>query len=211
MIANAHPAPGAEPRRARATLLTSLNCDRGYGVALLGCLALPWALRAGGAVWAAALRYQRPGIAAGQWWRLVSAHWVHFDAHHLLLDSAGLVLLWMAYARELRPAHWLVVLAAATFAIDAGLWWGDPDVSWYLGLSGLLHGAWAAGALAQLLRREWRGGLMLALLAIKLLLEQRAGASLVAQGMPVVTLAHAMGALGGGVAVAALALRREPL
>jgi rhomboid family GlyGly-CTERM serine protease len=211
MIANAHSSPGSRQRWTSGTLLTSLNCDRGRGAVLLACLALPWALRAGGSSWAAELRYERSGIAAGEWWRLASAHWVHLDAHHLLLDSAGLVLLWIAYARELRPVHWLVVLAAATFAIDAGLWWGDPAVSWYLGLSGLLHGAWAAGALAQLLRREWRGGLMLALLAIKLVLEQRAGASVVAQGMPVVTLAHALGALGGGMAVAALALRRKPL
>ena len=129
-----------------------------------------------------------------------------------VLDSAGLVLLWFLYARELRPAHWLWVLAIATVAIDAGLWWGDPGLSWYLGISGLLHAAWAAGAMAQLLRGERRGGaLMLVMLAIKLLLERRAGGSLLSPGLPVVTLAHDFGTLGGVLAVAALALRRKPL
>jgi rhomboid family GlyGly-CTERM serine protease len=193
------------------SLLASLNCDRRRGAALLGCLALLWALQAGGPELALALRYERTAIAGGEWWRLASAHWVHLDARHLLLDSAGLALLWSLYARELRPAQWLLVLLGATAAIDAGLWWGDPGLQWYLGISGLLHGAWSAGATAQLLRGDRRGALMLALLAGKLLLERHGGASLVAAGMPIVTLAHACGALGGCVIVVALALRRKPL
>jgi rhomboid family GlyGly-CTERM serine protease len=191
--------------------LASLNCDRRMGAALLGCLALLWALRLGDPALTLALRYERVAIGHGEWWRLVSAHWVHLDARHLLLDSAGLVLLWCLYARELRPGQWLLVLACATLAVDAGLWWGDPGLAWYLGISGLLHGAWAAGAMAQWLRGERRGALMLALLAFKLLLERRAGASLVSAALPVVPLAHVFGALGGLVAVAALALRRKPL
>lgn len=192
-------------------ILASLNCDRRRGAALLGVLALLWALRAGDPAWTLALRYERVPIAEGQWWRLATAHWVHLDARHLLLDSAGLVLLWCLYARELRPMQWLQVTAVATVVIDAGLWWGDPGLSWYLGISGLLHGAWVAGAAAQLLRGDRRGGIMLALLAIKLLLEHRSGTSLSSAVMPVVTLAHAYGALGGLVAVVALALRRKPL
>ena len=192
-------------------ILASLNCDRRRGLTLLGCLALLWALHAGGPAWMLALRYEREAIAHGQWWRLVTAHWVHLDARHLLLDSAGLVLLWCLYVRELRPAQWLLVLAAATLGVDAGLWWADPGLSWYLGISGLLHGAWAAGALAQWLRGDRRGAIMLAVLAVKLLLEHRGGASLLSSGMPVVPLAHLFGALGGLAAVAALALRRKPL
>jgi hypothetical protein len=42
---------------------------------------------------------------------------------------------------------------------------------------------------------------MLALLAIKLVLEQRSGASLLVSGFPVVTMAHVYGALGGLLAV----------
>jgi rhomboid family GlyGly-CTERM serine protease len=195
----------------RQRVLTSLNCDRRTGAVLLGCLALLWALRAGGPEWTVALRYERVRIAGGQWWRLVTGHWVHLDTRHLLLDSGGLVLLWCLYARELRPAQWLLVLAGATFAIDAGLWWGDPGLAWYVGISGLLHGAWAAGAMAQLLRGDRRAALMLALLAAKLLLERRSAGSVLASGLPVVHLAHDCGALAGLLVVAALALRHKPL
>jgi rhomboid family GlyGly-CTERM serine protease len=198
-----------KPRR--AAWLASLNCDGRLGLALLAGLALLWALRAGGVAVVMALRYERSGLAQGEWWRLLGAHWVHLDARHLLLDSVGLVLLWCLFARELRPAHWLLVLACSTAAIDAGLWWGDPGLQWYLGISGLLHGAWAAGASAQALRGDRRGWSLLALLALKLLLEQRAGAGLIPGAMPVVTAAHGYGALGGLVATVALALRRQPL
>jgi len=67
----------------------------------------------------AALRYERAALQHGQWWRLISAHLVHLDVRHLLLDSAGLVLLWALYARELRPWQWLAALCGAIAAIES--------------------------------------------------------------------------------------------
>ena len=195
----------------RKTFLASLNCDGSMLAALLGCLTLLVTLFLSGPAVTAALRFERAAIGHGEWWRLLSAHWVHLDARHLLVNCVGLCLLWILYARELRPAHWLLVAGCVTAAIDAGLWWLDPLVQWYLGLSGLLHGAWAAGALRQALRPGRLGWVMVVLLALKLLLEQRSGASLVVADMPVVTSAHLYGALGGLGALAALALARKPL
>jgi rhomboid family GlyGly-CTERM serine protease len=195
----------------RQSVLESLNCDGRRGLALLAGLALLWLLLAGGPHWTAALRYDRAALRAGEWWRLLSAHWVHMNARHLWFDSAGLVLLWALYARELRPWDWLAVWVGATAAIDAGLWWAEPQVQWYVGLSGLLHGAWAAGAAAVALRHGRLGWLMLAVLAVKLALEQRTGASLLLTDFPVVTAAHLYGALGGLGAYATLALPRKTL
>jgi rhomboid family GlyGly-CTERM serine protease len=193
------------------SLLASLNCDGKPGAALLACLGLLAALAAGGPQLTVLLRYERTGIVQGEWWRLVSGHWVHLGPRHLLPDAAGLVLLWILYARALRPASWLLVLACATAAIDAGLWWGQPSVQWYVGISGLLHGAWAAGAAAAALRAERAGWAMLAALAAKLAVEHYAGASLFTSGFPVVSVAHVYGGLGGLLAVAALAMVRKPL
>ena len=195
----------------RRTLLASFNGDGRMGLALLAGLALLVALACGGEPWTEALRYERGAILRGEWWRLITGHWVHLGARHLIPDAIGLVLLWALYARELRPAAWLLVAACATAAIDAGLWWGAPGVQWYVGISGLLHGAWAAGAAALAVRGQRAGWVMLAILALKLLLEQRAGASLFVAGYPVVTVAHLYGVAGGLLAVAALALTRKPL
>jgi rhomboid family GlyGly-CTERM serine protease len=190
------------------SLLASLNCDGKQGAALLACLALLAALACGGPQFTELLRYERIAIAHGEWWRLVSGHWVHLGPRHLLADGAGLVLLWTLYARELRPGSWLLVLACATAAIDAGLWWGQPSIQWYVGISGLLHGAWAAGAAAVALKGGRAGWIMLAALGAKLVLEHYAGASLFASGFPVVSVAHVYGALGALVAVAVLTLTR---
>ncbi len=195
----------------RQDLLKSLNCDGRLGTALLATLAVPWLLFAGGPRWTEALRYERAAVHSGEWWRLVSAHWVHLGVEHLLLDSAGLVLLWVLYARDLRAWDWLAVLIGATATIDAGLWWAQPQVHWYVGLSGLLHGAWAAGAAAVGWRQGRWGWLMLAVLALKLTLEQRAGGSLLVTNFPVVSIAHVYGALGGFGSYAALAWARKPL
>ncbi len=196
------------PRRPWSTPLTG---EGGMRLVLLACLALLGALACGGESWSEALRYERGAIARGEWWRLLSGHWVHLGPRHLLPDVAGLVLLWALYARELPPRAWLLVTVCATSAIDAGLWWAEPGVQWYLGISGLLHGVWAAGAAVLAARGQRAGWIMLGILALKLALEQRSGASLVVAGFPVVTVAHLYGAAGGLVAVAALALARKPL
>ncbi len=207
MITNAREHP-AKPDPA---LLRSLNCDGRYGLTLLALLGFLGLLAAGGAGWADSLRYERAAIRAGEWWRLLSAHGVHLGARHLLLDSAGLVLLWVLYARELRPLNWLLALVGATAVIDAGLWWGEPQLQWYVGISALLHAGWAAGAAAGAMRGQRAGWIMLAILGIKLGVELYAGGSVVTQAFAVVTAAHRYGALGGLLAVAALALWRKPL
>lgn len=193
------------------SLLASLNCDGKAGLALLACLGVLLALACGGPQLTELLRYERGAIGQGEWWRLVAGHWVHLGPRHLLPDAAGLVLLWMLYARELRPWSWLLVLACATAAIDAGLWWLEPGIQWYVGISGLLHGAWAAGAAAVARKGGREGWIMLAALAAKLAYEHYAGASLFTGGFPVVSVAHVYGALGALAAVAAVALARKPL
>jgi len=193
------------------TGLRSLNCDGGYGLALALALLLLLGLAAGGEAWRLALQYQRDAIAAGEWWRLLTAHLVHLGARHVLLDGAGLVLLWILYARALRAGAWGCVLAGSLVAIDAGLWWLSAGVQWYVGLSGLLHGAWAAGALGAW--RESRGlaASSLALLGAKLIAEQLYQGGVAGSGLPVVVDAHLYGAVGGLIVAAALGRRTRRL
>ena len=185
--------------------LRSLNCDGGYGLVLAAVLLLLALLAAGGEPWRQALQYQRDAIGAGEWWRLLGAHAVHLGPRHALLDALGLVLLWVLYARALAPWRWLVALGAALAAIDAGLWWLSPEIAWYVGISGLLHGAWAAGAAASWRTERRHALLSLGLLGAKLAAEQWHGGGVAGSGLPVVVAAHLYGALGG--LAGALAMR----
>ena len=178
----------------------SANCDARYGAVLLGLVTLILGLSATGDWGRQALRYERSALYAHQWWRLLSAHLVHLSWEHALLNTAGLVLLWVLFARDFSPGRWLWIVTLSIAAIDAGLWFLRPAVEWYLGASGVLHGVLAAGACAMYRRAEGTGAVLLLLLVIKLIYEQRSGASLFLGGVPLVPDAHLFGALGGLIA-----------
>jgi rhomboid family GlyGly-CTERM serine protease len=192
-------------------LLASLNGDGRYGLVLvtlvLGlCAPLPWNDRL-----LTLLRYERGALAAGEAWRLVTAHLVHLDAQHLLLNVAGVVLLWALFARTLGPRLGIAAVLAGVACIDAGLYVFSPQVGWYVGASGVLHAVVAAGSLQMLRDRDPVAWPTFLLLVAKLGWEQATGALAFAGSATVVVDAHLYGAIGGAAAFALAALRRRPI
>jgi rhomboid family GlyGly-CTERM serine protease len=196
------------PMRGLGPVLQSLNCDRAYGWALLGAcllLALP---ELGGETLRALLSYDRHGIVNGEGWRLLSAHFVHLDAEHALLNGLGVVLMWALFARDYSPLRWLAIYLFASLTISAGLWWLNPEVRWYVGASGALHGVMAAGTLAHLRRRDLDGWILAIFIIAKLSYEQFAGSMPFAGASNTIVDAHLYGAVGG--LALALFLRSRP-
>ena len=192
-------------------LLRSLNCDPPYGWVLLVVCALLLLLTETGDAGRALLRYDREGLAHGELWRLLTAHFVHLDLHHWLLNCLGTLLVWALFARDYTPRQWAAIVLASIAAIDAGLWLWDSTVRWYVGSSGALHGVMAAGALARLRRGEVEGWVLAAFLAGKLAWGHWMGALPFSAGLPVVTQAHVYGALGGLALAAFLGPRPKPV
>jgi len=159
-------------------------------------------LQAGGRGLVDALAYSREDIAGGELWRLVTAHLVHLGWSHLALNLAGLALVWYLVGRAFRPRQWLAIAAVSVLTMDLGFWVLDPELDWYVGLSGLLHGLLAAG-LVQGLRRRDREAVVLAAFVIgKLAWEQWQGplpGSEATSGGNVIVNAHLYGAVGGVV------------
>lgn len=187
----------------------AVNCDGRYGVGLLvACVALV-APQVGGKAAAQLLRYDRAAIAAGEWWRLLTAHFVHLGVRHAVLNALGLALLWALFAREWRPRQWALITLIVTAAIDSGLWLRDPLISWYAGASGVLHGLMAAGVVAYVRRHDPLGWIMAGLLAAKLIYEHLEGPlPFAGHGVPVVSDAHLFGVLGGLLAALLLLVVR---
>jgi rhomboid family GlyGly-CTERM serine protease len=193
-------------------VLTSLNCDGKFGIGLLIACAVLLLPELGGDATRALWRYDRAALAAGQWWRLLTAHVVHLDLEHAALNSLGLVLMWALFARDYKPGQWALILLSAITAIDAGLWLRDSTVVWYVGSSGVLHGVMAAGTLAHLRRRDLDGWLLAAFIIVKVGYEQHTGALPFADaGAGVIVDAHLFGSLGGLAVAIALKPRPEPL
>lgn len=184
-------------------LLKSLNCDGLWGVALLGICAALLLLDLTGEHGRLLLRYDRVALAGGEAWRLLTAHLVHLDLRHALLNGCGLVLMWALFARDYTGRQWLLVVLGAVVAIDAGLWLLDSTVQWYVGSSGALHGIMAAGALAHLRRREPDGWILAGFVVAKLTWEHWVGPLPLAGGVVVVD-AHLYGVIGGAAVAAFL-------
>ena len=119
------------------------------------------------------LNYDRAAVLDGQIWRLVTAHLVHLNAWHMAMNLTGLLLCWFfftdLFTRRLLWL-WLGVSAPVVGAAFVGL---DPELTRYVGLSGLLH-----GLLVLLLVLGWRGNpvlhtVVLAVVAGRLFWEQR--------------------------------------
>ena len=149
-------------------------------------------------------RYQRDDILSGQLWRLVSCHFVHVTWMHLALNIAGLIVIWMLFRDILTQRTWWLLTLGSIIGIDFGLLIFNPEIKWYMGLSGVLHGLFAGGAILYLRLFGIRGGLYLFLLIAKLLWEQLTGplpGSGELSGARVITEAHLYGALGGAVVI----------
>ena len=197
------------PGKGLGAVLKSLNCDRAYGVALLGVCTLLAVPELGGEAVRNAGSFDRAAIGAGQWWRLLSAHFVHLDAEHALLNGFGLVLMWALFARDYSPWRWLAIYLFAALTISAGLWFLNPELDWYVGASGALHGVMTAGTWAHLKRRDLDGWILAAFIVAKLSYEQFAGSMPFAGAANTIVDAHLYGAVGGLVLAIFLKSRRE--
>ncbi len=160
------------------------------------------------------MRYERELIAHGEWWRLLSGHFVHLGWSHLALNVLGLALMWALFFPEYSLRGWVLILACSLILIDAAFFLIERDVRWYVGLSGMLHGVMTAGTLSHLKRREPDAWILLPFLIGKLAYEQFVGPmpySADSASGPVIVDAHLYGTLGAVVAVLALRLRPQPL
>ncbi len=160
-----------------------------------------------------ALVYDRSKLLAGQLWRLITGHWVHFSATHLfwnlvILIPAGV---WL---EKRAPAALRWTLLASPLAISLTLLAFDPALTIYAGISGVASGVLVAlavhGLRTQPTARLWWFAVLLlfvAKTAIETLRARPFNPDLTAQAIHSVPLAHLIGAAVGTLSVL---LRKPP-
>ncbi|MGZ8254468.1 MAG: rhombosortase [Burkholderiaceae bacterium] len=154
------------------------------------------------------LEYQRH-LLGREPWRVLTAHLVHINWQHALVNAAALWVVARLYAEDLGTRRQLVALVASALAISAALALVYPSIDWYRGLSGALHGLFFAGATKWLLSerprtfgRLWLPATLFVGGWIKVVLEQPGGAAtphVQWLGAAVVPQAHFVGAVCGTV------------
>jgi hypothetical protein len=115
------------PMRGLVGFLKSLNCDRAYGWALLAACAFLALLELGGDPLRNALSYDRAALAQGEWWRLVSAHFVTSTRSTRCSIPSGGAHVGACSRATIHAAALAGYLSGSSLTISAGLWMLNPE------------------------------------------------------------------------------------
>ncbi len=141
----------------------------------LALIALVFLLGLGGEAIRLALRYDSVAIGDGQWWRLITGNLVHLGWWHLFLNELGLAVLVLLCPDRLSWAVWLRRLLFLSMGMTLGLYFFVPDLRWYVGLSGVIHGLFVLGLGRQVMQKDLIAAGCLAYLVGKIIWEMWAG------------------------------------
>ena len=146
-------------------------------------------------------QYSRADIGAGQWWRLITANLIHLSWNHLAMNALALIAIYLLYPRVITFKGWLSVFIMSCLAVTVGICCFSPEVYWYVGLSGVLHGILVVLLLLDFIMHKHRLNLILLLALIaKLIWEAVMGpmpGSEDIAGGAVIVQAHLYGFIGG--------------
>lgn len=145
-------------------------------------------------------QYDRVAIESGEFWRLISGNLVHLGVNHLALNVAGFALVASLVWHYYTVAEWCAILIVSSLAVGLGLFLLVPELRWYVGLSGVLHGLLLAGACVEIQRYPHTGWPLMLLVIGKLIYEQFKGpmpGSEWAAGGSVVVESHLYGGAAG--------------
>lgn len=147
-----------------------------------------------------ALRYDLAAIQQGQIWRLLTGHLVHSNTQHALLNLAGLWLIASLFERNARAIVWIVLTVLMACVSSIGFWLFKPEMTSYVGFSGVLHGLFFIAAISEWPRDRLVAGALALFLAGKLILTQFMGPSASTEamiGVSIAEIAHLLGAAQG--------------
>ncbi|MFQ2046573.1 rhombosortase [Aeromonas veronii] len=118
------------------------------------------------------LSFDRPLIAGGEGWRIITGNLAHTNLWHLLLNLGGLAILYSLFRDYLGGARLPLLMLLLWLAVGLGIWWWCPQTQWYMGLSGSLHGLFVWGAMQDIRHgRRTSGWLLLAGMGLKLAMD----------------------------------------
>jgi len=94
-------------------------------------------------------------IATGQWWRLWTGQYIHSNIEHLLLNAAGFSFLLLLYQPQISLSSLFYNSLYLSSCIGLGLFWLNPEILRYVGLSGILYGLFTYTALQASVKKDY--------------------------------------------------------
>ena len=146
------------------------------------------------------ITYQRELIIAGEKWRFLTGHFLHTNGYHLLLNLAALFMLLALHGRFYTIANYSALFCFCALFTSVGIYYTEPSLIQYVGLSGVLHGVFIFGAIMDIKAKDKTGYLLFIGVWLKIAHEQFYGASNSVSDLieaSVAVNAHLWGAIGG--------------
>lgn len=178
-------------------------------ITLAAAILLLAALQALPTAWHAALRYDRDALLGGEVWRLFTGHLIHLSWAHWALNAVGLVLCCALAESMPSPEQLLRRVAVLGLGVSLMLLVFSPQVSNYVGLSGVLYGLFVLVLWPQARRGEPIGVAALCIVIAWMAWQMIAGpmaSEMELIGGRIVTQAHLFGVLTAMALFAARAL-----
>lgn len=142
------------------------------------------------------LIYQPEAIVSGEVWRLLTGQLLHINTEHFLYNVTALVMLYFI-AKKLKVNNFFILLVWCLILTGLNLFFIFPEVVWYVGASGFLHGIFLILSVQIINKVNAIFGFILIIgLVSKLLYEYQFGA-ITNMDIVVITQAHLSGVLAG--------------
>ncbi len=121
------------------------------------------------------LEFNRTEIIEGEYWRLFTGNFVHYGFAHLAMNLAAFLLVGFSLLREISLRIYIPLLISSALAVGVGTLLWNPELSFYRGLSGIIHGLIVAGLLLNSFRNRWLSYAFLGLIFAKIFHEHQPG------------------------------------
>lgn len=147
------------------------------------------------------LSLDRIQVAQGQYWRLLTANFVHFGWAHTLMNLCAFLLCSFALLNEFSIKAFTALIISCSLVVGICIYVFNPEYETYAGLSGALHGFIIAGLLVNKRHKFWVNGVLITLVFAKVINENSSGyqSNELQNLLPVAVAyaAHLYGALAG--------------
>ncbi|PSW21000.1 rhombosortase [Photobacterium sanctipauli] len=121
------------------------------------------------------LAWDRSAISHGEAWRLLTGNFTHTNWPHMIMNSLALAIITFIFRRNLKLSQLTGFVVFSAAFIGSALWFSST--TWYAGLSGVLHGLFALGAIKDIQSKDKLGWALLVGVIVKVVWEQYSGGS----------------------------------
>ncbi|MES2822863.1 MAG: rhombosortase [Pseudomonadota bacterium] len=121
------------------------------------------------------LEFNRSKIIDGEYWRLFTGNLVHYGFAHLAMNIAAFLIIGFSLLRDVSLKVYVPLFVSCAMAVGIGTLLWNPELVFYRGLSGVIHGLIVAGLLLNSFRNPWLSYLFVGLVFAKIFHEHQAG------------------------------------